>query len=200
MNSSNPASSIGDAFSNLTNGQAAAIGAFTGAFVTVAVIIWMAWLILQIIADWKIFTKANRPGWKCLIPFYSNWVEYDICWKAPLGLAYVISAMSGYVFLNFANTISCVCGAILVSFAVVLHIVESFKLARSFGRGNGFAICLVFFGPIARIILGFGKSQFVGISASNVTVALDKSEPSENAEISSESVPETETKDEKTEK
>jgi|GEM_PF-1976970 len=44
----------------------------------------------------------------------------------------------------------------------VLHWIESQRLAKSFGKGTGFGVCLFFFGPIARLILGFGSAQYVG--------------------------------------
>ena len=34
------------------------------------------WWILQIIANWNIFTKAGEAGWKSLIPIYGDSVSY----------------------------------------------------------------------------------------------------------------------------
>ena len=33
------------------------------------------WWILQIIANWNIFTKAGEAGWKSLIPIYGDYVS-----------------------------------------------------------------------------------------------------------------------------
>ena len=44
----------------------------------------------------------------------------------------------------------------------VLHCIESQKLSRAFGKGTGFGLCLFLFGPIARLVLGFGKARYVG--------------------------------------
>ena len=50
----------------------------------------------------------------------------------------------------------------LVIVALVIHIMQSMRLARSFGKGTGFGICLILFGPIARLVLGFGSARYVG--------------------------------------
>ena len=39
------------------------------------------WWILQIIANWNIFTKAGEAGWKSLIPIYGDYVSYKIAWQ-----------------------------------------------------------------------------------------------------------------------
>ena len=47
--------------------MAALIG--TGVF-TVYMIIALGMLVLTIVARWKIYSKAGKPGWASLIPFY----------------------------------------------------------------------------------------------------------------------------------
>ena len=46
----------------------------------------------------------------------------------------------------------------------VPHIIQSLKLAKAFGKGTGFGVCLILFGPIARLVLGFGSARYVGNS------------------------------------
>lgn len=41
-------------------------------------IIALVIFILQIVAKWKIFTKADEHGWAALIPFYNTYVLYKI--------------------------------------------------------------------------------------------------------------------------
>ena len=41
----------------------------------------LAWWILQIIANWNIFTKAGEAGWKSIIPIYGDYVSYKIAWQ-----------------------------------------------------------------------------------------------------------------------
>jgi len=44
----------------------------------------------------------------------------------------------------------------------VLHCIESQKLSKAFGKGTGFGVCLFLFGPIARLVLGFGNARYIG--------------------------------------
>ena len=37
--------------------------------------------VLMIVATWKLFDKADEPGWKALIPLYSTYIQYKITWK-----------------------------------------------------------------------------------------------------------------------
>lgn len=37
-----------------------------------------AWWLLQIIANWRIFTKAGEAGWKSIIPIYGDYISYKI--------------------------------------------------------------------------------------------------------------------------
>ena len=124
---------------------------------------YVVWYILQVIADWKILSKAGKSGWLSLIPILNVYAEYDICWTGPMGLLYVIIG----IVVNFfngrenSNTITILC-SILGVVAFVLHIIQSLKLSRSFGKGVGYAIFLIIFGPLARVILGLGSSEYVG--------------------------------------
>ena len=38
-------------------------------------ILAFVWWLLQIIANWRIFTKAGEPGWKSIIPVYGDYIS-----------------------------------------------------------------------------------------------------------------------------
>ena len=146
---------------------AAAAGVVGGivAFSLTAILIFeLVWFILQIVADWKIFSKADRPGWMSIIPILNTYVEYDICWSGLYGLLFMVTSIVASVMSSgegapvWKSIIVCICGII----AVVLHIVQSFKLSKSFGHGIGMCLVLIILGPIGRIILGFGGSEYEG--------------------------------------
>lgn len=100
--------------------------------------------VLVIIAMWKVFTKAGKPGWASLIPVYNMVVMYQIVGLNPwLLLLYLIP---------FVNWIA----------ALVLSIMQNVKLAKAFGKSTGFAIGLIFLSPIFLLILGFGDAKYVG--------------------------------------
>lgn len=100
--------------------------------------------ILVVIAMWKVFTKAGKPGWASLIPVYNMVVMYQIVGLNPwLLLLYLIP---------FVNWIA----------ALVLSIMLNVKLAKVYGKNTGFAIGLIFLNPIFLLILGFGDAKYIG--------------------------------------
>ena len=152
------------ALEGLTKEEAAIGGAAVGIAVGMLIIIGIVWFVFQAIADWKIFTKAGEPGWKSLIPIYNVYVEYELCWNGLMGLVYMVALIAANVLTSgqvVQNWQVIVAGVIAVV-ALVLHIIQSMKLSRSFGKGTGFCILLVLFGPIARLVLGFGSARYIG--------------------------------------
>ena len=139
-------------------------GAITGAMVGAAAALIIIWFILQVIADWKIFTKAGEAGWKSIIPIYNYYVEYGICWVPTNGLAYAVAIYVANIVSTVpdASPLLMVLSIVLGVLAIILHIKESLYLAKAFGKGTGFGVCLILFGPIARMVLGFGKAEYMG--------------------------------------
>ena len=125
---------------------------------------YVVWHILQAVADWKIFSKAGRPGILAFIPIVNIYVEYGICWSKFMGLIYLVCVcITSYVsgVQEPSSTLTTVSGVASVA-ALVLHIVQSIKLAKSFGKGVGYGILLILFGPLARLFLGLGDSRYIG--------------------------------------
>jgi len=106
-------------------------------------IFWLAVTILMIAACWKIFTKAGQPGWAAIIPIY-NW--YILC--------KIVGRPGWWVILLLIPFINFIIGIILC-----------IDLAKSFGKGVGFAIGLILLGIIFFPILGFGSAQYQGPAA-----------------------------------
>ncbi len=95
--------------------------------------------VIAIVGMWKTFVKADVPGWHSLIPILN---VYDICkisLKENVGLFTVLS----------------------VIFPIVL-IYPSIQLAKAFGKGTGFGICLFLFSFVCYPILGFGDAEYIG--------------------------------------
>ncbi|MDE7331133.1 MAG: hypothetical protein K2O16_02680 [Lachnospiraceae bacterium] len=96
--------------------------------------------VLTLVAMWKIYVKAGRPGWACLIPFYSQYCLFDIAWG------------SGWLFL--LTFVPCVNFVVMI----MLYI----KLAKAFGKGTGFGIGLIFLNTIFVLILGLSDAEYIG--------------------------------------
>ncbi len=128
-------------------GYDAAYAAAASGVSAVYAILSLAISVLTLVAMWKLFVKAGRAGWKCLIPFYNTYCLYDIAWG------------NGWLFLLMF--VPCV--------NVVVGIMMLFKLAKAFGQGTGFGFGLLFLNTIFILILGFGSAEYVGpqVSAKN---------------------------------
>lgn len=122
-------------------GLASAIGAFTLVFI---MLIILAFVVLGIIAQWKIFKKAGEEGWKALIPIYNVYTLLNILSMEPL--LCLLSFVPGAWF--------------------ILSIVMDVKLAQSFKKGTGFALGLIFLGPIFSLILAFGSAKYTKLPSS----------------------------------
>lgn len=110
-------------------------------------LIILAFYVLIIVAQWKIFTKAGQEGWKAIIPIYNVVVLYKIIGLSPwLLLLYLLSVVP-------------VVGWII---SIALSIVSTVKLAKAFNQSTAFIFGLLFLSPIFQMILGFGKAEYVG--------------------------------------
>ena len=152
---------------SVSSQQAAAAAttiALFGMSMGILMVFGVIWFILQVIADWKIFEKAGEPGWKSIIPFYNVIVEYGICWNSFCGLLFIaLPIISG--FIKTGEGMPAWHGIVVTVLGVVtclLHFIQSVKLSKAFGKGTGFGILLFIFGPICRLVLGFGSAEYVG--------------------------------------
>ncbi len=122
---------------NSAEGMAASLGfQFSGATMVVSLII----LAVTIIAFWKIFTKAGKPGWACIVPIYNLVVEFQIAGMNPWLILLMLVPIANIVV------------------AIMLYI----NLAKAFGKGTGFAVGLIFLNFIFMLILAFGDAEYVG--------------------------------------
>jgi hypothetical protein len=97
-------------------------------------------LVLCIVAMWKIFVKAGKPGWACIIPIYNIIVLLEIVGKPWWWLILLIIPGVNIVFAIWMLNL----------------------LSKSFGKEVGFTIGLIFLSFIFLPILGFGESKYQG--------------------------------------
>ncbi len=102
--------------------------------------------ILTVIANWKIFVKAGKPGWAALIPIYNLVVLYQVAGVSPWLILLLL-----FVGVPIVGPL----------IALGLSIYLMVQLANAFGKGAGFAVGLIFLNTIFIMILGFGDSKYV---------------------------------------
>ena len=101
--------------------------------------------VLLIVAMWKIFQKAGKPGWAAIVPFYNSYVMYEITWG------------SGWRFLML----------LIPFYNIILAIQTQVKLAKAFGKGGGFAVGLIFLPYVFEPILAFSDAAYLGVPGKN---------------------------------
>ena len=105
-----------------------------------AIIIYLAIVVLLIVSLWKIYSKANKPGWACLIPIYNIIV-----------LLRIIGKPWWWIFLLLIPIVN-----------IVFAIWMTNLLSKSFGKNEGFTIGLLFLPFVFYPLLGFGEAKYNG--------------------------------------
>ena len=116
-----------------------------GMFGMVGSLISLAIMVVLIAANWKLFTKANQPGWACLIPIYNIYV-----------LTQIIGRPAWWIVLFFIP---------LVNFIVA--VLMCIDLAKSFGKDALYGIGILILGFIFLPMLAFGSATYEGPAAAS---------------------------------
>lgn len=116
-------------------GVMAGIFAVLGAFIFVFFGIWL----IAIISQWKIYSKAGKPGWAAIIPIYNIIVLLEI-----------VNKPVWWIILLFIP---------LVNIVIVFMLIH--ELSVAFGQGIGMTLLLIFLPFIGYPVLAFGSAQYV---------------------------------------
>ena len=143
------------------------IEANTGLVVSFGVL-FLALVILLLIAMWILFKKAGEPGWKVLIPFYNIYIWCKIIWDKNIFWIILALSLASTIFNvpSFGDVgalISAACEIALFVFYIIMDIKTSF----AYGRGAGTAVGLIFLPVIFTLILAFGSATYVGPQKKN---------------------------------
>lgn len=131
------------------------------AFFAIFMIIGLAIAIFMIISMWKIFEKAEKPGWAALIPFYNTYILCEMTGVNPWWI--LIVALSP--ILGVIPVIGSLASA---AASIYFAILSSVSLARAFKKEDGFAVGLILLPIVFYPILAFGKeNKYVGKNPMN---------------------------------
>ena len=154
--------------------------AISGLFVT-AVIFYVIYILAMLVLVGggiagmsHMFTKAGEKPWKAIIPFYYMYVLFDISWKkrnfwfwlvGEVLLVIGVGPLQWMVFDNGIDEVGVIFSVMAIAGVVLTVVFQarlSLKIARTFGKGGGYAWGLFFFSDIFYMILGFGSAQYLG--------------------------------------
>jgi hypothetical protein len=119
-----------------SSSAAGAVALIFGAFLIPLIVIWL----ITVIGQWKVYTKAGKPGWAAIIPIYNLIVLLEIVGKPVWWIILFLIPCVNIIFLIWTLNL----------------------LSKSFGQSEGFTIGLILLGFIFWPILGFGSYQYLG--------------------------------------
>ena len=134
-------------------------------FFLIVLAIVIAILVIIVISNWKILTKANEEGWKALIPFYNKWTLCEVVGLSPYWVIELLVVQALYLFIDQVLEGNFIVTSLswLVSLnSLYFNVVYSLSLAKSFGKDKSFGILTIFFPEITLPMLAFGKSEYIG--------------------------------------
>ena len=120
-----------------------ATAAAAGAAGLVLLMVQLVVSLVVIAGNWKVYSKAGKPGWACIIPVYNMVVLLEIVGRPIWWIVLLL--------------IPCV--------NIVVLVILFVDLAKSFGKDGAFAAGLVLLSPIFILILGFGSAEYQGPAA-----------------------------------
>lgn len=107
--------------------------------IAVLLVFALALAVFIIVCQWKLYSKAGKPGWACLVPIY-QWVVLLEIVKKPIW----------WIILMIIPIVN-----------VVILIIIMIELAKAFGKEGGFAVGLILLPIVFFPILAFGDAQYV---------------------------------------
>lgn len=105
--------------------------------------LWLVFLIIavvMVVAMWKVFIKAGRPGWAAIIPIYNTIVLLEIAGRPAWWVLLIL-------FVPFAN--------------IILLFIAYVDIAKKFGKDAVWGVVMLgILGIVGWPMLAFGKDTF----------------------------------------
>lgn len=104
----------------------------------------LALVVVMVVSQWKIFTKAGKPGWAAFVPIYNIYILTQIVGRPAWWILMLM--------IPFVNII----------FGIMLAI----DTAKAFGKSTVFGVFgLILFPFVGYPMLAFGNSTYTGAKA-----------------------------------
>ena len=121
--------------------------------IVLIVLLVLALIVFVFVGNWKMFKKAGKNGWECIVPIYGYYVLTEIAdlnwWWFLLAISDSIIDILGNDKLSaLANLVS-----LFASFNIYYNIAKKFK------KENGTAVLCGIFSFIYIPIFGYSKNE-----------------------------------------
>ena len=123
---------------------------------------------VNFIMRWNMFIKAGEAGWKCLIPIYSDYIEWKIAGFGKeyirlllLGIGLIIVTLLFSLLGTFGAILNIILWFVYAVLSVVISIRKCMRLAHAFGKDDTFGLLLLLlFSSIGTLILSWGNCTY----------------------------------------
>lgn len=112
-------------------------------------VLWFAIIVVIVVSQIKLFTKAGRAWWKALIPFYNIYVWLQI-----------VGRPGWWLILYFIPLVN-----------IVIMIIVAFDAAKAYGKSWLYALGILLLPMVTYPILAFGNAQYVLGGGGNAPMA-----------------------------
>jgi len=133
-------------FSQVTTTASSSSDGLTGGALIAVIAVVVLISLLHVIGMWKVLVKGGEPGAFSLLNFVTCLLPFSF-----IPVMRMVGRPTCWVVLLYVPIVN-----------IVILLLVSLELSRSFGKGTGFGIGLWLLGPIFFIILGFGSSTYRG--------------------------------------
>lgn len=117
-------------------------------------------VILTIVAVWRVFEKAGKPGWAVLVPFYNAWTLAEVGDQSGWwGLVMTLSIIR-YDDLNANNRTLENLVFLFTLIGIAIYFKISLNVAKNFNQSNSFGIFLALIPIVGYPMLAFGPAPF----------------------------------------
>lgn len=135
--------------SNLDIDSINSLNAIAGPLNSVLLGVSVVIAIIIVVALWRIFIKAGRPGWAAIVPFYNLYV-----------LLKIIKKPGWWIILFFIPLVT-----------YIIQIIVAIEIGKAFGKNALFSTIFLLLIPVGFLIIAFDKSKYIYAETEKVPVA-----------------------------
>jgi len=162
---------------------------FVFGFLLILILIYLVIALVSVVAKWQLYKKAGKEGWAAIIPVYSTYVETQIAGLSPYWLIVTVATafISGVSSGSESDLFSLI--SLVLSLAnIYFYFILNLSFAKSYGKSEGFGVCMALFPIIFLPVLAFSKdTKYVGVAPVGDLIRkyITKDEPTTNNNVNS---------------
>ena len=116
--------------------------------------------IIETVGKWQVYKKMGIFPWKCLIPYYNNYVEYSAVWRKEFFFTWLVLTIAELILPGIYEDIGMLLRLIVIVITISKMVVTFLfctKMTKAFDKGIGYSLGLFLLPFVFYPILGFSK-------------------------------------------